>query len=258
MVDPFAAKCPHSPEEAPGCAEFSFPQEVLRVIPVPTLAAADCALPAAAEMTTTVVIGSGLSGLAVASELSRRGVHSIVVESAECLNSGPSRTVMTDSVSLSERAELLRLLRCYASSHSLDIRPETVAEGLCMVGYSKLLPAPVLGSKKWAVQTAKGVLLADHVVLTKYPQNQLRRFVQSLGLAIGRDLKAALRGIGLYLIGVGDMLTPTTREIVRQAKVISDAIVAHGTLAAQLVQPGKTAVITASVASKARTAAISA
>lgn len=28
LVDPFAAKCPHSPEEAPGCAEFSFLQEV--------------------------------------------------------------------------------------------------------------------------------------------------------------------------------------------------------------------------------------
>lgn len=28
LVDPFAAKCPHSPEEAPGCAEFSFKQEV--------------------------------------------------------------------------------------------------------------------------------------------------------------------------------------------------------------------------------------
>ncbi|GAA2174495.1 hypothetical protein GCM10009784_13040 [Arthrobacter parietis] len=28
LVDPFAAKCPHSPEEAPGCAEFSFVQEV--------------------------------------------------------------------------------------------------------------------------------------------------------------------------------------------------------------------------------------
>lgn len=220
-----------------------------------TPVAAQSALPAAAEMTTTVVIGSGLSGLAVASELSRRGVRSIVVESAECLNSGQNRTVMTDSVSLSERTELLRLLRCYASSHSLDIRQETLAEGLCMVGYSNLLPAPVLGSKKWAVQTDDGVLLADHVVLTKYPQNQLRRFVQSLGLAVGRDLKAALRALGLYLIGVGEVLTPTTREVVRQAKVISDAIVAHGALAAQVVQPVKATVMnTAGAASRVRPA----
>lgn len=66
-----------------------------------TRAAADSFMPATAEITTTVVIGSGLSGLAVASELSRRGVQSIVVESVECLNSGPNRTIMTDSVSLS-------------------------------------------------------------------------------------------------------------------------------------------------------------
>jgi hypothetical protein len=216
------------------------------MVPEPTTrVAAESFMPAAAEMTTTVVIGSGLSGLAVASELSRRGVESIVVESMECLNSGPNRTIMTDSVSLSERTELLRLLRCYASSHSLDIRQETVAEGLCMVGYSQLLPAPVLGSKKWAVQTRNGVLLADNVVLTKYPQNQLRRFVQSLGLAVGIDIKAALRSIGLYLIGVGEMLTPTTREIVRQAKVISDAIVSQGALAAQVIQPVKASVLTA-------------
>lgn len=208
----------------------------------------------AAEMTTTVVIGSGLSGLAVASELSRRGVQSIVVESMECLNSGPNRTVMTDSVSLSERTELLRLLRCYASSHSLDIRQETVAEGLCMVGYSQLLPAPVLGSKKWAVQTRNGVLLADHVVLTKYPQNQLRRFVQSLGLGVGSDVKTALRAIGLYLIGVGEVLTPTTREIVRQAKVISDAIVTQGAVAAQVIQPVRAAALAAAGSAKRPTA----
>ncbi|MFJ6279653.1 FAD-dependent monooxygenase [Arthrobacter subterraneus] len=217
-----------------------------------TRAAADSFMPAAAEITTTVVIGSGLSGLAVASELSRRGVQSIVVESVECLNSGPNRTIMTDSVSLSERTELLRLLRCYASSHSLDIRQETVAEGLCMVGYSQVLPAPVLGAKKWAVQTRNGVLLADHVVLTKYPQNQLRRFVQSLGLALGSDIKAALRAIGLYLIGVGDVLTPTTREIVRQAKLISDSIVTQGARAAQAIQPVKGSVLAAAVSGSAQ------
>ncbi|WP_323960020.1 FAD-binding protein [Arthrobacter sp. JZ12] len=213
------------------------------MLPTTTEVAADSPLPAKAEMTTTVVIGSGLSGLAVASELSRRGVQSIVVEGMECMSTGPNRTIMTDSVSLSERTELLRLLRCYASSHALDIRQETVAEGLCMVGHPQVLPGPVLATKKWAVQTRHGVLLADNVVVTKYPHNQLRRFIQSLGLAVGSDLKTALRAIGLYLIGVGEMLTPTTREIVRQAKVISDAIVAHGAHAAQLVQPVRASVM---------------
>ncbi|MFD1845349.1 FAD-binding protein [Arthrobacter flavus] len=164
----------------------------------------------------------------MASELSRQGIESIVVECMDSLDTGQlSRTVMTDSVSLSERTELLRLLRGYASSHSLDIRHSTIAENLCVVGHSKLLPAPVLGSKKWAVQTGNGVLLADHVVVTKYPQNQLRRFLLSLGLAVGNDLKAAARAIGLHLVGVGELLSPSTREIVRQAKLVSAAIVQH-------------------------------
>lgn len=184
--------------------------------------------PATAEMTSTVVIGSGLSGLAVASELSRRGIESIVVEGIDCVDTGPGRTVMADSAAFVERTELLRLLRGYAQSHALDIRHSTVAENLCMVGHSKLLPAHVPGTIKWAVQTGNGVLLADHVVLTKYPQNQLRRFLHSLGIAIGRDLKSTLREIGLYLVGIGETFSPTMREMVRQAKVVSDTIVAAG------------------------------
>jgi hypothetical protein len=184
--------------------------------------------PPAAELTTTVVIGSGLSGLAVASELSRHGIDSIVVEGLECTDSGPLRTGMTDSVSLSERSDLLRLLRVYASSHCLDVRTTTHAEDLSIIGHSTLLPARVPASKKWAVQTESGVLLADHVVLTKYPSNQLRRFLRSLGIALGADFRAALRAIGLHLVGVGEVLTPTTREIVRQAKLVSDTIASQG------------------------------
>ena len=184
------------------------------------------------EHTSTVVIGSGLSGLAVASELSRRGVDSIVVESLECSDSGAMRTVLTDSVSLSERTELMRLLRGYATAHHLDVRQTTIAEHLSVIGHPRLIAAP-MGEKKWAVQTADGVLLADHVVLTKYPQNELRRFLRSMGIAIGRDFKEALRAIGLHLVGVGELLTPTTREIVRQAKLVSDSIAAQGPAAFQ-------------------------
>lgn len=199
------------------------------------------ATPASAEHTSTVVIGSGLSGLAVASELSRRGIDSIVVESLECFDSGAMRTVMTDSVSLSERTELMRLLRGYAAAHQLDVRQSTVAEQLSIIGHPTLLKAPV-GRKKWAVQTADGVLLADHVVLTKYPQNELRRFLRSMGIAIGRDFKAALRAIGLHLVGVGELLTPTTREIVRQAKLVSDAIQAQGPVALNRLSPPRAAI----------------
>ncbi|WP_262364416.1 FAD-dependent monooxygenase [Arthrobacter echini] len=176
-----------------------------------------------AEQTSTVVIGSGLSGLAVASELSRRGVESIVVEALECSDSGTMRTVMADAASLAERTELMRLLRGYASAHCLDVRQSTVAEQLSIIGHPALITAR-LGRKQWAVHTAEGVLLADHVVLTKYPQNELRRFLRAMGVAVGKDLRTTLRTIGLHLIGVGEPLTPTTREIVRQAKLVSDTI----------------------------------
>lgn len=194
------------------------------------------AVPGAAEQTSTVVIGSGLSGLAVASELSRRGVDAIVVESVECSDSGPLRNVMTDSVSLSERTELMRLLRGYATAHHLDVREATVAEQFSIIGHPQVIEAPV-ERRKWAVQTADGVLLADHVVITKFSQNELRRFLRSMDIAIGRDVRDTLRAIGLYLVGVGELLTPSTREIVRQAKLVSDAIVEQGPSALDRLAP---------------------
>lgn len=192
--------------------------------------------PAAAERTSTVVIGSGLPGLAVASELSRRGIDAIVVESLECSDSGPMRSVMADAASLSERTELMRLLRGYATAHRIDVRQSTVAEQLCIIGHPQLIKAPT-ERKKWAVQTADGVLLADHVVLTKFPQNELRRFLRSMDIAIGRDVKDTLRAIGLYLVGVGELLTPSTREIVRQAKLVGDAIGEQGPPALDRIAP---------------------
>ena len=185
----------------------------------------------APELTTTVVIGSGLSGLAVASELSRQGIASIVVESHDCTDTGSCRTLLGDSVALSERNELMRLLRGYASSHHLDVRRATYAEDLSIIGHPVLVPAPVPTSKKWAVQTATGVLLADHVVLTKYPQSQLRKLLHSLGISIGRDLKGALESVGLHLVGISDRVAPSTRDIVRQARLVSDHIAASRPLA---------------------------
>lgn len=193
------------------------------------------------EHTSTVVIGSGLSGLAVASELSRRGVDSIVVEGAECSDSGAMRTVLADVVSLSERTELMRLLRGYAVSHKLDVRQTTVAEHLSIIGHPKLIKASV-GRKMWAVQTADGVLLADHVVLTKYPRNALRRLLMSMDIALGANVRESMRAIGLYLVGVGELLTPTTREIVRQAKMVGDIIGTEGSAALHRLTPQQAAI----------------
>jgi hypothetical protein len=200
-------------------------------LPAPRMGAAGLdqrALPGhcATETTTAVVIGSGLPGLAVASELSRQGIASIVVAGRSELKAIASHCDFADPESLSERTSLLRLLRCYASSHRLDIRSDTVAETVRRAGQATVLPEPA-NSGRWAVYTGAGVLLADHVVLTRYPHNQLRRFLQSLGVAIRCDLKQALQAMGLYLVGAGEILEPTTREIVRQARLVSSSIAAN-------------------------------
>lgn len=196
--------------------------------------------PEAAESTGTVVIGSGLSGLAVASELSRRGVDAIVVEGLSVLDGCSRLTAPADAGTHAERCELLRLLRGYAASHALDIR-RIFAEDLQQVnstGTTGSVGASASGSaagpdpaaapaRKWAVSTAAGILLADNVVLTGCPRNQLRRLVRSLGLAVGRDFAGALRSAGLHLVGVGDLLAPSAREIAHQAKLVTEAIAAQ-------------------------------
>lgn len=177
---------------------------------------------AGTERTTTVVIGSGLSGLAVASELSRQGVDSIVVDSLDLFGptSASRQTPLTEPGTLVERSEILRVLRHYASNHSLDIRSSSKATGLSIT-------ETVSGStqsQQWLVRTSEGVLLADNIVLTRCAQSQLRRFLSSLGIAIGRDLSKVIRALGIYLVGVGEAIAPSTREILRQAKTVSEAI----------------------------------
>jgi hypothetical protein len=179
------------------------------------------------ERTTAVVIGTGLSGLAVASELQRRGVASIIVDGLDLLGAGhPANTSSlqrcdaADAASLRERNEILRHLRNYAASHKLDVRNNIRALQL------DLLEAGTDGSRteKWAVQTPGGVLLADHLVLTRCAHSQLRRMLSELGMAAGQNLMAAMHALGMYLVGVGELITPTPKEVLRQAKVVGQAI----------------------------------
>lgn len=182
-------------------------------------------MPAAStERTTTVVIGAGMPGLAVASELSRYGVDAIVVDGMyvrgplQPLNTGIlQRCDAADAACLQERTEILRHLRNYAASHALDVRSTTRA-----VRLDRLDEAAV--GTQWAVHTANGILLADHVVVTRCGQSQLRRMLAELGIAIGQNLVAAMRAIGMYLVGVGELATPTPKEVLRQAKVVGQAI----------------------------------
>lgn len=187
-----------------------------------------------AERTTTVVIGAGMPGLAVASELSRRGVNAIVVSGlngqafrfagtsttgASTYTGKPSRCERPDAASLQERNEILRHLRNYAASHHLDVRTTTPAVRLDRLAHQR----PV-EEKVWAIHTEQGVLLADNIVLTRCGQSQLRRMLAELGIAIGQNLTAALRAMGMYLVGVGELVSPTPKEVLRQAKVVGQAI----------------------------------
>jgi hypothetical protein len=188
------------------------------------------------EQTTTVIIGTGLSGLAVAAELCRRGVHSIVVDGLDILGAGqPANTASlqrcdaADSVSLRERNEILRHLRNYAASHQVDVRNTTRAVQLSMVrpaSDSAAAGAPSLAvpAHQWEVHTPSGILLADHIVLTRCAHSQLRRMLSDFGIAVGRNLVAAMRAIGIYLVGVGDLITPSPKEVLRQAKTVGQAI----------------------------------
>lgn len=178
------------------------------------------------EATAAVVIGCGLTGLAVASELSRRGIDPIVLNGLR-QDSDSVHCPAPDPRSLPERADLLRLLRGYAAGHSLDIRRGTPAEGLgqlrgsgdpARTGRSAEPGIIVPGFMTWAVRTRNGVLLADAVVLAGCGQAALVQLIRALGFAAGPELRNALRGVGLYIVGSGEAPAVPTRELVRQAK----------------------------------------
>ncbi|WP_314324123.1 FAD-binding protein [Paenarthrobacter ilicis] len=205
-----------------------------------------------AERTTTVVIGAGLSGLAVASELSRYGVGSIVVEgfggltgSGSSLHTGMLQRCDVADPAMQERSEILRHLRNYAASHQLDVRSTTRAVRLDFLGADAaqqtahglarkvataslsngLASGPLeVAPRQWAVHTAHGILLADHVVVTRCAQSQLRRMLAELGIAVGQNFAAAMRALGMHLVGVGELITPTPKEVLRQAKAVGQAI----------------------------------
>lgn len=181
------------------------------------------------EATAAVVIGCGLTGLAVASELSRHGMSPIVLnglrKDVESLHGQ-----VPDALTLPERTELLRLLQGYAAGHSLDIRRWTPAEELGLLhgsGSFSVPAAPEPGTLKWVVRTHHGVLLADAVVLAGCGQPALVKLIRTLGLGAGSELRNALRSVGLYVVGAGEALTAPTRELVRQAKRAGQEVAAR-------------------------------
>lgn len=194
----------------------------------PALVAGPHPTAAGTESTTTIVIGSGFSGLAMAAELNRQGIPAIVVDSFRPLGTNApghgAPAPATGGISLdalSERSDILRLLEHYARRHALDIRPATCALELRL--HSHRPPT----ERQWTVRTATGTLTAHSIVFTRGALNQLRRLLRSLGIGSGHDLAAAMHALGLYLVGVGELVTPSTQEILHQAKRAGQSISAR-------------------------------
>lgn len=180
--------------------------------------------PQAAEKTTTIVIGSGFSALAVAAELNRQGIEAIVVDGSCSLRQPSPIQPITGGISLeelSERSEVVRLLEHYARRHDLDIRPETRALELTRANH------PVPSNRQWRVYTASGTLTAHSVVFTRGALSQLRRVLHSVGVTSTTDLRTSMHTLGLYLVGVGKLEFPTTHEVLHQAKRTGQSIAAR-------------------------------
>lgn len=202
----------------------------------PSTARARAASPQAAEKTTTIVIGSGFSALAVAAELNRQGIEAIVVDGSCPLRQPSPIQPITGGISLaelSERSEIVRLLEHYARRHELDIRPDTRALELTRTDH----PAPT--NRQWSVHTATGTLSAHSVVFTRGALSQLRRVLHSVGVTTATDLRASMHALGLYLVGVGNLEVPTTHEVLHQAKRAGQSIAAR--VAAREVNPAAVA-----------------
>lgn len=168
-----------------------------------------------AENTSTIVIGSGFSALAMAAELNRQGIAAIVVESfcpLKQYSPAPPTTGGISLAELTERSEILRLLEHYARRHKLDIRPSTQALSLTRQH------GPVQAHSRWTVHTATGTLSAHSIVFTRGALSQLRRVLHGAGVTTTTELRAKMHALGLYLVGVGDLVIPSTQEILHQAK----------------------------------------
>ena len=177
--------------------------------------------PEVTELTGAVVIGCGLSGLAVARELSRQGVDSIVIH-GPVQDADSIREASGEPGVFTGRVELVRLLQAYAASHHLDIRENSEAREITPAAPGGLLPAAVPGKGKWAVRTGRELLLADYVVLTSCSRADLRKLARAMGAGSVPMAAAALRDMGMYLVGVG--LLPTLGSLIRQARAAGAAI----------------------------------
>jgi len=193
-------------------------------------------------VTDVVVVGTGMGGLAVATQLHRKGMAVVVIDG---LNQGDpvaagalrhatteelERVAIGDPASHRERRDILRQLHGYAKSHQLDIRRGVVAGALNPAspeeGASRSSAAPSgAASRRWALPTPGGLILCDSVVITGVSgRRRVRQFLQAVGQETSDNMATALRHVGIYLVGVGQQVSAGHREVLHQARLVGNAI----------------------------------
>jgi len=196
----------------------------------------------AITVTDVVVVGTGMGGLAVATQLHRKGMTVVVIdglqqesqEAAGALRHATTeeleRVAIGDPASHRERRDILRQLHGYAKGHQLDIRRGVVAGALNPATRTRgTLPASPAGKaapvRRWALPTPGGLILCDSVVITGVSgRRRVRQFLKAVGQETSDNMAAALRQVGIYLVGVGQQVSAGHREVLHQARLVGNAI----------------------------------
>ncbi|MFJ3958120.1 FAD-dependent monooxygenase [Arthrobacter sp. NPDC090010] len=188
-------------------------------------------------VTDVVVVGSGMGGLAVATQLHRKGVPVIVLDGLDG-HDGQLRTQLrhvtteqlerisvSDPASHGERREILRQLHGYTKSHRVDVRRGVVADSLDRAG----APGADSPLRRWALHTPGGVILCDSLVITgTVGHHRALRFLREVGQETTENVSAALRRVGIYLVCVGQQVSAGHREVLHQARLVGNTIAGAG------------------------------
>lgn len=193
-------------------------------------------------VTDVVVVGTGMGGLAVATQLHRKGMAVVVIDG---LNQGDpvaagalrhatteelERVAIGDPASHRERRDILRQLHGYAKSHHLDIRRGVVAGALNPASPAQGMTRSSAASRetpsrRWALPTPGGLILCDSVVITGVSgRRRVRQFLKAVGQETSDNMATALRHVGIYLVGVGQQVSAGHREVLHQARLVGNAI----------------------------------
>ncbi|WFR84409.1 FAD-binding protein [Arthrobacter sp. Y-9] len=193
-------------------------------------------------VTDVVVVGTGMGGLAVATQLHRKGMAVVVIDGlqqGDPVTAGSLRHATTeelervaigDPASHRERRDILRQLHGYAKCHQLDVRRGVVAGALNPAApahgtpWSSAMPGEA-SARRWALPTPGGLIVCDSVVITGVSgRRRVRQFLKAVGQETSDNMATALRHVGIYLVGVGQQVSAGHREVLHQARLVGNAI----------------------------------